>query len=178
MLEQDFFALVKTQPQIIPEVIPEIEPIILPEKPNLEFLFVELAGYRMADFKVLEQVGRVYFCRFLPFEGNDPTLPYVLEAGEEFNNTFKKSIKVMTDYPNLDNTHAVKEVTGLYNKTKKSLQSQLTRSEFNFYTTRMEEVITNPMSYMPLYLRNPGLFYFLFYGATVVVILALLFLVS
>ena len=135
----------------------EIDP-----NPNLEYQLTSLLG-RMVDFKILDQIGRVYFCRFLPLNKPDPTLPYVVSAGKRFDDLFTKMANVLTNYPELNTEHSIKLLVNYYDESRQILQTQLTEAEFEFYTSRMEGVITNPMKYLPLYIRKPELFYLLLF---------------
>lgn len=163
------------RPIVKPTIEPEVKPIeeyIPKTKDELEYIFVKTFDNRMSSFEVIERVGRVYLCKFLPIRQADPVLAWVDIDNNEFDKNFADMGQTFMSDPYLRSSLLIENLTGFYEKNKKILKDFLNKEEFEFYKRTTEKTITDPAYYYtkqlvteeypdvrPFYEKYPGVFY-------------------
>jgi len=113
---------------------------------ELEYEYVINTGLQMRSFEVLENVGRVYNCRYMPRVQRDPFLPYVDIIG--YQKYFRKMLGIITICPELERPDTLIKFTGVFTEAELFLRNKLNPNEFEFYMNTMKKLITQPQQFL------------------------------
>jgi len=112
---------------------------------ELEYEYVKNTGLQMRSFEVLENVGRVYNCRYIPRLQRDPFLPYVDVIG--YQQYFREMLEIVTTCPTLHRADTLIDFTTIFSEAEHFLKNKLYPEEFEFYMNTMKKLVTQPQQF-------------------------------